>query len=62
LHTHRLKIGIPKVLALPNDELSKAYVLLMYVFKRACLRRYLVERGTSGKWWYADLSDEAFIN
>ncbi|WP_446717908.1 DUF5958 family protein [Dyadobacter sp. OTU695] len=40
LHTHRLKIGIPKVLSLPNDELSKAYVLLMYVFKRAYLRRY----------------------
>lgn len=62
LRTHRLKIGIPKLLALPSDELSKAYVLLMYVFKRAYLRRYLVEKGTSGKWWYADLSDEGFVN
>lgn len=62
LCTHRLKIGIPKVLALPSDELSKAYVLLMYIFKRAYLRRYLVEKGTYGKWWYADLSDEVFVN
>ena len=62
LRTHRLKIGIPKVLALPSDELNKAYVLLMYIFKRAYLRRYLVETGTPDKWWYADLSDVAFVN
>jgi hypothetical protein len=62
LRVHRLKIGIPKVIALPGDELNKAYVLLMYIFRRAYLRRYLAEMGSPHKWWYADLSDEAFVN
>lgn len=62
LRTHRLKIGIPKILALPGDELNKAYVLLLYIFKRSYLRRHLVEKGTPSKWWYADLSEEAFVN
>ncbi|MGV3604456.1 MAG: DUF5958 family protein [Dyadobacter fermentans] len=61
LRTHRLVIGIPKVITLPQDELSKAYLLLLHLFKRAYLRRYEVEKGPNGKWWYADLSDPEFV-
>lgn len=62
LRTHRLVIGIPKVINLPHDELNKSYVLLLHLFKCAYLRRYEVEKGTNDKWWYADLSDPEFVH
>jgi hypothetical protein len=61
LRTHRLILGLPKVLNLPNDELKKAYTLLLNLFKTAYLRRFDYEKGHTGKWWYADLSDKKLV-
>lgn len=51
---HNLK----KVIGLREDELSKALLLLLELFKIAYSRRYQIEKNLSGKWWYQDLSDE----
>lgn len=61
LLTHRLVIGLPKVINLPDDELKKGYILLLHIFKRAYLRRFEDEKRFPGKWWYADLSDHEFV-
>lgn len=51
---HNLKT----VIGLREDELSKALLLLLELFKIAYSRRYQIEKSLSGKWWYQDLSDE----
>lgn len=61
LRTHRLVVGLPKIINLPEEELEKAYVLLLQLFKIAYLRRFEVEKGHPDKWWYADLSDQKFV-
>ncbi|REA62920.1 hypothetical protein DSL64_08390 [Dyadobacter luteus] len=61
LLTHRLVIGLPKVIDLPDSELRKSYILLLHLFKIAYLRRFEEEKGFSEKWWYADLSDIGFV-
>jgi len=61
LRTHRLVLGLPKVINLPDDELKKVYTLLLNLFKIAYLRRFEHEKGHAGKWWYADLSDKKLV-
>ena len=57
LKTHKLTVGPNRVTNLPHDELSKAYKLLLYLFRIAYLRRFREEAGNPNKWWYWDLSN-----
>lgn len=50
--------NLEKVIGLREDELSKALLLLLELFKIAYSRRYQIEKSLSGKWWYQDLSDD----
>ncbi|WP_426295892.1 DUF5958 family protein [Dyadobacter endophyticus] len=52
--THNLNC----IIELPENELTKAYTLLLSLFRIAYGRRYDVEKGHPGKWWYWNLSDE----
>lgn len=49
--------NLERLIALPENELEKVFVLLLYLFKIAYKRRYDLEKD-SWKWWYWDLSDE----
>ena len=46
-----------KVINLPENELTKAFRLFIYLFKEGYYRRYIEEKGNPNKWWYLDLSD-----
>jgi hypothetical protein len=50
---HNLK----KITNLPEYELTKAFVLLLNLFKVAYERRFIDEKDNPHKWWYWDLSD-----
>lgn len=50
-----------KISDLPEYELNKAFILLLALFRIAYLRRYEIEKGNPGKWWYWDLSDKQTI-
>ncbi len=50
---HNLK----KIVNLPEYELTKAFVLLLSLFKIAYERRFNDEKDNPHKWWYWDLSD-----
>ncbi|WP_343555630.1 DUF5958 family protein [Sphingobacterium sp.] len=50
---HNLK----KNVNLPEYELTKAFVLLLSLFKIAYERRFNDEKDNPHKWWYWDLSD-----
>ncbi|APU96359.1 hypothetical protein K2F45_07090 [Sphingobacterium siyangense] len=50
---HNLK----KIINLPEYELTKAFVLLLNLFKVAYERRFINEKDNPHKWWYWDLSD-----
>ncbi len=50
---HNLK----KIINLPEYELTKAFVLLLSLFKLAYERRFNDEKDNPNKWWYWDLSD-----
>jgi hypothetical protein len=50
---HNLK----KIINLPEYELTKAFVLLLNLFKVAYERRFIDEKDNPHKWWYWDLSD-----
>lgn len=54
--------NLEKLTTLPKDELTKAFVLLLNLFRIAYQRRFAVEKGNPDKWWYWDLSDETNIN
>ncbi len=47
-----------KIISLPENELTKAFRLFIYLFKEGYHRRYLDEKGDLNKWWYWDLSDQ----
>jgi len=49
------------IITLPENELSKAFILLVSLFKIAYQRRFTVEKNNPDKWWYWDLSDEKNI-
>ncbi len=48
---------LEKLVNLPENELTKAFVLLLSLFKIAYKRRFTVEKNNPDKWWYWDLSD-----
>jgi len=50
---HNLK----NIVNLPEYELTKAFVLLLSLFKIAYERRFIDEKDNPHKWWYWDLSD-----
>jgi hypothetical protein len=54
---HNLK----RLVDLPENELSKSFVLLLNLFKIAYKRRFFLEKNDLNKWWYWDLSDERNI-
>ena len=47
---------LSRIINLPNNELDKAAVLLLSLFKIAYERRFLQESNITNKWWYKDLS------
>lgn len=51
------KMGLEKILKLPENELRKAFVLLLNLYKIAYNRKYLEERNNPDKWWFWDLRD-----
>jgi Family of unknown function (DUF5958) len=48
---------LEKLVNLPENELTKVFVLLLSLFKIAYIRRFFDEKNNPGKWWYWDLSD-----
>lgn len=48
---------LEKLVNLPENELTKTFVLLLSLFKIAYNRRFTVEKNNPDKWWYWDLSD-----
>ena len=53
---------LQKIAELPEVELSKAFVLLLSLFKTAYYRRYKEEKNSPNKWWYWDLSNNETVN
>lgn len=47
-----------KIISLPENELTKAFRLFIYLFKEGYHRRYLKEKEDPNKWWYWDLSND----
>ena len=58
--------NLEKLVNLPENELTKAFVLLLNLFRIAYKRKFVVEKENPYKWWYWDLSDnekvETIIN
>jgi hypothetical protein len=52
---------LEKLVNLPENELTRAFVLLLSLFKIAYNRRFTVEKNSPDKWWYWDLSDDKAI-
>lgn len=55
--THNLS----RLVDLPENELTKAFLILLSLFKIAYERRFVIERNNPDKWWYWDLSDEVNV-
>lgn len=53
--------NLQKILELPENELKKAFILLLSLFKIAYKRRFEIEKNNPNKWWYWDLSDNIKI-
>lgn len=53
--------NLEKIVSLPENELTKAFVLLLSLFSIAYKRRFEIEKNNTNKWWYWDLSNEANI-
>lgn len=53
--------NLEKLVNLPENEVTKAFVLLLSLFRIAYKRRFVLEKDNPDKWWYWDLSDEANI-
>lgn len=52
--THNLN----KIIALPENELEKVFLLFLNLFTIPYRRRFKEEKNHPNKWWYWDLSDE----
>lgn len=52
---------LQKIVNLPENELYKAFILLLNLFKIAYNRRFQEEKSNLGKWWYWDLSDDKMV-
>lgn len=53
--------NLVKLVNLPKNELTKAFVLLLSLFRIAYKRRFLVEKDNPDKWWYWDLPKDENI-
>lgn len=53
--------NLEKLVNLQN-ELTRAFVLLLSLFMIAYKGRFVVEKDNPDKWWYWDLSDKTNIN
>lgn len=51
-----------KIINLPENEQSKTFKLLLYLFQISYERRYEIEKNDINKWWYWDLSDDKNID
>jgi len=54
--------NLQRISDLPENELLKALVLLLSLFKIAYVRRFETERDDPHKWWYWDLSDKGIVD
>lgn len=54
--------NLEQLVNLPENELTKAFILLLSLFRIAYKRRFAVEKDNPDKWWYWDLSYEENIN
>lgn len=52
---------LEKLVNLPENELTKSFILLLSLFKIAYNRRFTLEKNNPDKWWYWDLSDDKRI-
>ncbi|HLV39851.1 DUF5958 family protein [Xanthomarina sp.] len=50
--------NLSKIIALPENELDKVFLLFLSLFKIPYQRRFKDEKNHPDKWWYWDLSDE----
>lgn len=50
--------NLNKIIALPENELEKVFLLFLSLFKIPYQRRFKEEKNHPDKWWYWDLSDE----
>jgi hypothetical protein len=60
-----LEIWLPqvlaKIIALPEMEFDKAFLLLLSLFRICYQKRFILEKNHPNKWWYWDLSDDKNI-
>jgi hypothetical protein len=54
--------NLMKIINLPENELQKAFILLLNLFKVAYQRRFEEEKNNPNKWWYWDLADNEKVN
>ncbi len=52
---------LKKIADLPENELNKALLLFLGLFKVAYQRRFEMEKNNLDKWWYWDLSIESNV-
>ena len=50
--------NLDRIIALPENELEKVFLLFLSLFKIPYQRRFKEEKNHPDKWWYWDLSDE----
>ncbi|NKI25390.1 hypothetical protein SAMN04487911_12510 [Arenibacter nanhaiticus] len=50
--------NLNKIIALPENELDKVFLLFLSLFKIPYQRRFQEEKNHPDKWWYWELSDE----
>ena len=58
LQKGKLPQVLAKIIALPEMELGKAFVLLLNLFRISYQKRFSVEKNHPNKWWYWDLSED----
>jgi hypothetical protein len=55
-------VDFKKIIDLPENELNKALILFLNLFKIAYQRRFQEEKNVPNKWWYWDLSDKKNVD
>lgn len=50
--------NLQRIASLPDNEVDKAILLLLNLYKVAYRRRFETEKNHPNKWWYWDLSNE----
>jgi len=54
--------NLERLIKLPENELTKVFLLLLSLFKIAYQKRFATEKNHPDKWWYWDLSEEIIIS